>query len=61
MKNSETSETGWQLRCLKCNQSKSVEWTLNIHLDEQKQKKKVLAWYSNCRWFRFSVFEKTIK
>jgi RNase P subunit RPR2 len=50
-------EDGWQLKCLKCGQRKQIEWTFRIRLDEQTQNKKVLAWCSNCRWFRRSVFE----
>lgn len=50
-------ETEWQLRCLKCGQRKQIEWTLMVRLDEQTQTKKVLAWCSNCHWFRRSVFE----
>jgi RNase P subunit RPR2 len=50
----------WRLICLKCNQAKEIEWTIMVRLDEETQIKKVLAWCSNCHWFRRSVFEKVI-
>jgi hypothetical protein len=48
---------GWQIRCPSCGKTKPYG-AVGIRLGAASYGKRILAWCSQCRWFRFAIVER---